>query len=47
MSELIGSAFCGGCFRVVKREELVDNDHLCNSCQYEYEAKLDNLTDEG
>ena len=46
MSESVGSAICRGCFAVVPREELVDQDYLCNFCEYEREAKLDNLTDD-
>ena len=45
MSELNGKAVCGGCYKVVDRYELSE-DGICTACQYEQDAKLDNLTDE-
>ncbi len=36
---------CLGCKQVVDIKSL-DEDCLCKSCQYERDAKLDNLTDE-
>lgn len=35
---------CLGCKKIVKIKSL-DQDCLCESCQYERDAKLDNLTD--
>lgn len=46
MSELNGSAVCLGCSKVVDRNETINEHELCESCQYERDAKLDNLTDE-
>ena len=46
MIDLTGSAVCGGCHKIVSREDLLNEDELCGGCEYEQDAKLDNLTDE-
>lgn len=39
--DLTGTAVCQGCAAIVDRKELINNDDLCNSCQYEQDAKND------
>lgn len=46
MGDLKGLAVCSGCFALVARKELINEHELCESCQYEHEAKQDAKTDD-
>lgn len=46
MSKSKDKVVCEGCGAVVGISELINNNHFCDSCSYELDAKLDNLTDE-